>query len=232
MRSLLRALLIAMTSSVSVTDDYVMPTAEQLVEVHDQAIELALIMSERQAGGKQTGGRYKAHDTARKKYIAKVLMPNLQKGKLPSAYDRRMLFDIPAQEELSGPLLNEVSAWAKKVAPDAKSAEAKSPGDELVQTTLLRWAAHDPSNRSAPVRPEPAKRGVPPVYVFLFGSHKGKSLTEVVRKDGDYIRWLLTESGACRIAHGQAARKHIARHRLPLSYRLSSRRTSEVHMGV
>ena len=32
-------------------------------------------------------------------------MPDLQKGKLPSAYDRRMLFDVPAQEELSGPLL-------------------------------------------------------------------------------------------------------------------------------
>ena len=205
LQTLMRVLfLVAMASSAAaVPDDYSMPTAEQLVEVHTQAIELALIMSERQAGGKATSGRYKAHDTARKKYIAKVLMPDLQKGKLPLAYDRRMLFDVPAQEELSGPLLKEVSAWAKKVAPDAKSAEAKSPGDELVQTTLLRWAAADP-NRSAPVRPEPAKRGAPPTYVFLFGTYKGKSLHEVVRKHGDYVRWLLTETGA------RPSRLHVA----------------------
>ena len=43
-------------ASITVSADYVMPTAEQLVEVHTQAIELALIMSERQAGGKSTSG--------------------------------------------------------------------------------------------------------------------------------------------------------------------------------
>ena len=184
---------------VAVAADYIMATTEQLVDLNLKCVELALIMSERQAGGKQTSGRYKAHDTARKKYIARVIMPDLQAGKLPSAYDRRMLFDVPSQEELvaaGGPLLKEVAAWAKKVGPDAKSADARSPGDELVQTTLLRWAAADPAGRSAPVRSEPARRGAPPVYTFLFGSKVGKTLTDVRRKDGNYMRWLLTEGGA------------------------------------
>ena len=53
---------------------------EAIIEMHAQLEQLRVTMAERQAGGRETSGRYKRHDTARRIFINVVAMPSLRLG--------------------------------------------------------------------------------------------------------------------------------------------------------
>ena len=59
-------------------------------------------MKARQAGGGNSSGRYKKHDTARNRCLQRTVYPGLAMGELPTADDAKMLFDLPGPTEITG----------------------------------------------------------------------------------------------------------------------------------
>ena len=72
-------------AAAATTAAVVLPTVEQLCEVHRKCCLLLRVMRARSAGGNGKSGRYKAHDTARKFVVESVVLPGLQRGRMPSA---------------------------------------------------------------------------------------------------------------------------------------------------
>ena len=60
-------------------------------------------MKARQGGGGAKSGRYMKHDTARLRCLKRVIYPDLCMGKLPSATNAQMLFEMPGPREITGP---------------------------------------------------------------------------------------------------------------------------------
>ena len=59
---------------------------QDIIRAHAELEQLQLDMARRSAGGKQTSGRYKKHDSARNVFIQTVAMPSLRMGKRIDAY--------------------------------------------------------------------------------------------------------------------------------------------------
>ena len=179
-------------------------TAEELLACFRRCQEMKLIMADRQAGGKSTSGRYKKHDSARKQFIETSIEPGLRLGKMPSAYDWHMVFNVAPQESLGRGNVTVVNAWADSIKPDprSKSASATADLDEDTQTSILRWA-HITSSHYTASGAEYGKRGAPPAFRFGtdFGEAKVKGMTidEVVRKKlGWVINYVCTDSNYVR----------------------------------
>ena len=117
-----------------------LPNREQLVESDAKFRQLITTITSRQTRG---GGRYNKHETARLRFIKTHALPGLRLGKLPDAQDERMLFLGP-KEQLSGPDLTAMNAWADKWARDPRSKKPLGEkGQDLSmaeQTTLIQWA--------------------------------------------------------------------------------------------
>ena len=164
-----------------------LPTAEDLLACFRRCQELKLIMKDRQAGGRDVSGRYKKHDSARLKFISTSIEPGLKMGKMPTAYDYRMLFDMPAQETLGRGDTRLMDAWADSISPDPRSRKARAAAalDEETQTSLLRWA-HLEGAFFTSAGPEYGRRGRPPAFKFGLNFGKapiaGMTIDEVVRK--------------------------------------------------
>ena len=78
------------TSSVSTG-----ASAEEILRMHAKLESLKQEMAARRHGGAGKSGRYRKHDTARLSFIDGQGLRDLAFGKLPSAEDQRILFDIP-----------------------------------------------------------------------------------------------------------------------------------------
>ena len=100
-------------AAAATTAAVVLPTVEQLCEVHRKCCLLLRVMRARSAGGNGKSGRYNAHDTARKFVVESVVLPGLQQGRMPSAQDQRMLLELPGPVEIAGLEQAEMGAWSK-----------------------------------------------------------------------------------------------------------------------
>lgn len=100
-------------------------TKSEIVEAHTKLEQLRLDMAARSAGGKETSGQYKKHDTARKVFIETVALPSLRMGKRIDAADWRRLF-LPGDDEISGPDKADMDAWYKVHKHDPRSKSADS----------------------------------------------------------------------------------------------------------
>lgn len=123
-----------------------MPTKDELIACYVKCKKLEKVMSSRQAGGGNKSGRYKKHDTARKRCLQRVVYPDLRLGKLPSELDSKMLFDAPGPCEISGPMKQQMDQWSSLFTRDAKPTtkdKETMEEDHRAQTDLLRWAAND-----------------------------------------------------------------------------------------
>ena len=76
---------------------------DDLLECYLRCQQLEAKMRSRQSRGANSSGRYKKHDTARDRCLQRVLYPGLCMGKLPTADDAKMLFDLPGPNEILGP---------------------------------------------------------------------------------------------------------------------------------
>ena len=95
-------------------------TAAQLIAVL-QAVQLEEAMKARQGGGGAKSGRYMKHDTARLRCLKRVIYPDLCMGKLPSATNAQMLFEMPGPREITGPAKALMEAWTIVFASDPRS---------------------------------------------------------------------------------------------------------------
>lgn len=128
--------------------DVLMASADELLECYRKCKELEVQLSERQAGGKQTSGRYHKHDTARLRCLRRVVYPDLRLGKLPSLLDFKMLFEMKGPRDIAGPAKLEMDRWSNIYARDPRSSAAQKSEmerDVESQTDLLRWAVHEDS---------------------------------------------------------------------------------------
>ena len=176
--------------------DFEPATDDEVVACHSRCLELQALMHQRQANGRERSGRMMKHDTARMHFIQTSVMPGLKMGKLPAAYDQHMLFELPGPRDITGPEKKEMDKWADKVKPHPRSAAAKTvEPDEAKQATLLQWLMSLPGRLKLP-QPQRGKRGAPPSFTFGAGTkHAEKTLQQVLRIDGNYIRWHLVETG-------------------------------------
>ena len=127
-------------------------STSDLIEMHAKLEQLRIVMAERQAGGREAGGRYKRHDTARKVYIDTVAMPSLRRGKRIPAADWRCLF-LPGDDEIAGSEKVEMDAWYKLYKKDPRSTSSESYQlDEAKQLTLLQWVARNESWYTSTIR--------------------------------------------------------------------------------
>ena len=75
-----------------------LPTEADLLAMFRRCCEMKLTIRERQARGRPgTGGRYCKHDSARYEFIDRSILPGLRMGKMPSAFDIRIVFATETQ---------------------------------------------------------------------------------------------------------------------------------------
>ena len=86
-------------------------TAAQLIAVLQSCKQLEEAMKARQGGGGAKSGRYMKHDTARLRCLKRVIYPDLCMGKLPSATNAQMLFEMPGPREITGSSPRTSPAW-------------------------------------------------------------------------------------------------------------------------
>jgi hypothetical protein len=174
-------------------------------------------MRSRSSGGANSSGRYKKHDTARNNCLQRVVYPGLRMGKLPTAEDAKMLFDLPGPNEILGPDKKKMDEWSNIYARDPRSKEPSIFHHTVEdQSTLLRWAQSMSTSapRAAPVgRPHvlrtqcaaPANTLTtdpePRLQLFThrsykheFGAHKEKTFDVIIRENGSYVKWLCGKS--------------------------------------
>ena len=146
-------------------------------------------MRARSAGGNEKSGRYKAHDTARKFVVESVVLPGLRRGRMPSAQDQRMLFELRGSVEIAGLERAEMDAWskAKYTDPRSKSNSATESVSKLGQLCILLWARAE-GTRVTSARGLESRRGAPKLYRMPFGLFKDKTVVEMV-KDGSWYIW-------------------------------------------
>jgi hypothetical protein len=143
---------------VTYMSEIVAPSKAELVEMHAQIEQLRLDMAARSAGGKQTSGRYKKHDTARKVFVETVAIPSLRLGKRVDAADWRRLF-LPGDDDIHGVDKIDMDRWSILHKVDPRSASAESYQlDSAKQLTLLQWVAKNPKQY---IPPQPAPSGTP-----------------------------------------------------------------------
>ena len=157
-------------------------------------------MAQRQAGGAQgRSGRYHKHDTARKRCLERRVYPDLRMGKLPSDLDSRMLFDLPGPREIAGPAKKDMDLWANIYGRDPRSAPAAANDlqqDIEGQTNLLRWALQSGVAMIDATGDRHGRVGRPLGYRLTSRNDKinGKTVDEVARGDGWFLRWMCAGS--------------------------------------
>ena len=152
-----------------------MPTPKDLLELFRRCQELKLIIKDRQGAG-----RYKKHDSARLHFMLTRVEPDIKLGLMPTAFDHRMLFDMPAQDSLGRGDKALVDGWADAIKPDPRSKKSKASNlhDEESQTSILTYA-HVESEYMTSARAEYGRRGRPPAFRFGadFSDAKVKNMT-------------------------------------------------------
>ena len=177
-----------------------LPTVDALCEVHRKCCLLLRVMRARSASGGDKSGRYKAHDTARKFVVETVVLPGLQRGRMPSTRDQRMLFELPGPGpvEIEGLEKAEMDEWTKSkyTDPRSKSNNATESVSKLGQLCILLWARAE-GTRVTSARGVESRRGAPKLHRMPFGLFKGKTVVEMV-KDGAWYIWkfLFNSNGA------------------------------------
>ena len=131
--------------------------------MHAKLEALKMLMAGRRHGGAGKSGRYKKHDTARLHFIVGAALRDLACGKLPSAADQRVLFDILGDDEVDGtPQKKEMDTWCRAHYADPRSQQHASAGlSQSRQTTLLAWVHANPSCVTRDAR---APAGAPAAY--------------------------------------------------------------------
>ena len=155
-------------------------TAEQITDMHARLTELKLRIADRRHGGAGKSGRYKKHDTARVHFIDGQAMRDLSCGKLPSAANQRALFDIPGDDDVTGPQKKEMDAWYDEHYADCRSSRYASAGlSEQRQATLLAWVHANPGSAARDAR---APAGAPAAYKLgKWSGYEGYTLLDLVR---------------------------------------------------
>ena len=141
-----------------------LPTADDFVQQHAELLQVMNDVRKR-----NRGGRHDKHDTARLRYIKDIALRGLRFGKMVPPVDVNMI-RLPPKAELRGADLAAMDAWAKRHAPDPRSANQGVNADitEEQQSTLLRWAARHAADFVAPLD---ARRGRPAAYNCLRLQH-------------------------------------------------------------
>ena len=91
-------------------------TADQIVLQHAELLQVLADVRKR-----NKGGRNDKHDTARVRFIKDFALRGLRFGKLVPTADLDMI-RLEPKAQLSGPKLASMDAWAKRHAPDPRSA--------------------------------------------------------------------------------------------------------------
>jgi len=180
---------VAMTAAggaaAATTAAVVLPTVEQLCEVHRKCCLLLRVMRARSAGGNGKSGRYKAHNTARKFVVELVVLPGLQRGRMPSAQDQRMLFELPGPVEIAGLEQAEMGAWSKARYADLCRNQTVRPSRGEVECILL-WARAE-GTRVTSARGLESRRGAPKLYRMPLDLFQGKAVVEMVSGGSWYV---------------------------------------------
>jgi len=79
----------------------VLACRDELLSCYLKCQQLEATMKARQAGGGNSSGRYKKHNTARNRCLQRTVYPGLAMGELPTADDAKMLFDLPGPTEIT-----------------------------------------------------------------------------------------------------------------------------------
>ena len=119
-------------------------TAAQLIAVLQSCKQLEEAMKARQGGGGAKSGRYMKHDTARLRCLKRVIYPDLCMGKLPSATNAQMLFEMPGPREITGPAKALMDAWTIEFARDPRSTAPVPHIDVSVRPGAARQTLHHP----------------------------------------------------------------------------------------
>ena len=114
--------------------------------------------------GSSSRGRKTKHNTATRRWIDTVGLPDLAAGKLPSAQDLAMLRSGP-RGSLSGAALAARDAWSQQHARDPRSKQLTA-AEKTGQQTLLAWAR---TNTPDALSRSTAQRGRPENYKLHFG---------------------------------------------------------------
>ena len=93
-----------------------LPTADDFVQQHAELLQVMNDVRKR-----NRGGRHDKHDTARLRYIKDIALRGLRFGKMVPPVDVNMI-RLPPKAELRGADLAAMDAWAKRHAPDPRSA--------------------------------------------------------------------------------------------------------------
>ena len=91
-------------------------TADEIVLQHAELLQVLADVRKR-----NKGGRNDKHDTARVRFIKDFALRGLRFGKLVPTADLEMI-RLEPKAQLSGPKLASMDAWAKRHAPDPRSA--------------------------------------------------------------------------------------------------------------
>jgi len=176
---------------------YPMASGKQLVDCYAKCKRLQVEMSQRQAGGGQKSGRYKAHDTSRPRCLKRVVLPDLFLGKLPSDYDSKMLFEMPGPSKITGPAKVQMDRWSEAFVGTTKSKAAQEKlktefeTEMAQQTDLLRWVLHDGLATTDGADGQHGRVGCPSSYRFEFDSVRGKTMDEVIGGgNGGFLKFL------------------------------------------
>ena len=179
-------------------------TADEIVLQHAELLQVLADVRKR-----NKGGRNDKHDTARVRFIKDFALRGLRFGKLVPTADLEMI-RLEPKAQLSGPKLASMDAWAKRHAPDPRSANQGVAIDLTVeqQATLLRWVAKNAADFAAPLK---ARRGAPAAYKLHFGAYNGHTLGQLARasasggrksllpnnstapEPGEYLLWLASK---------------------------------------
>ena len=119
-------------------------SAAELTECYRQCVALKEAMAGRQASGGQKSGRYKKHDTARRRCLEEVVLPALRRGVLPSETDAHMLFEMPGPLEISGPDKQIMDKWSNIFARDPRQTDTSNESTIEAYTNLLVWVKDQP----------------------------------------------------------------------------------------
>jgi len=170
-------------------------TFEELQASFLRGKQLEAAMQARQAGGASKSGRYKTHDTARKRCLERVVYPGLKMGKLPTMLDAKMLFEMEAPDKIHGPDKKTMDKWSFVYTRKAGAKDEALDLGVVGQTNLLLWASEhramsvlSPSARVPVGRPHALYTS----YKLTFGGALvvGKTLDEISREQPWFIAWV------------------------------------------